>query len=128
MKKILSFIIVISCLLLTTHGVSTPASDVLEVTPNSDTEMSSCSFSKAESITDFRSILAANSIQCPPISSLILSGNQTFATAFPPYSLLTRHASTLEKTQWTICSELKFVPNDIVQAHYYIFALRRILI
>jgi len=42
--------------------------------------------------------------------------------------VLRRHAGTLEKTQWNICAELKFVPNDIVQAHYYIFALRRILI
>jgi len=103
-------------------------SDVLEVAPDTNAEVSSCYFSKPESTTDFRSILAANAIQCPPVSSLILSGNQSFATPFPPYTVLRRHAGTLEKTQWNICAELKFVPNDIVQAHYYIFALRRILI
>ena len=127
MKKILSFIIVISCLLLTAHGTSS-VSDVLEVAPDTNAEVSSGYFSKPESTTDFRSILAANSIQCPPASSLILSGNQFFASPFPPYAVLRRHAGTLEKTQWNICAELKFVPNDIVQAHYYIFALRRILI
>jgi hypothetical protein len=128
MKKILSFIVVISCLLLTAHGTSSSVPNVLEVTPNTNAEVSSCYFSKTESITDFRSILAPNAIQCPPVSSLILSGNQSFATPFPPYTVLRRHAGTLEKTQWNICAELKFVPNDIVQAHYYIFALRRILI
>ena len=128
MKKILSFIVVISCLLLTAHGTSSSVPNVLEVTPNTNAEVSSCYFSKTESITDFRSILAANSIQCPPASSLILSGNQSFATPFPPYAVLTRHAGSLEKTQWNIYAELKFVPNDIVQDHYYIFALRRILI
>ena len=127
MKKILSFIIIISCLLLTAHGTSS-VSDVLEVAPNTNAEVSSCYFSKPESTTDFRSILAANAIQCPPVSSLILSGNESFATPVPPYAVLTRHAGRLEKTQWNICAELKFVPNDIVQAHYYIFALRRILI
>ena len=128
MKKILSFIVIIGCLLITAHGASSPVSEVLEVASDTNTEVSSCYFSKTESITDFRSILAANSIQCPPVSSLILSGNQSFATPFPPYAVLRRHAGTLEKTQWNICAELKFVPNDIVQAHYYIFALRRILI
>ena len=128
MKKILSFIVVISCLLLTTHETSSSMPNVLEVAPNTNAEISSGYFSKPESTTDFRSILAANSIQCPPASSLILSGNQSFATPFPPYAVLTRHAGSLEKTQWNIYAELKFVPNDIVQAHYYIFALRRILI
>ena len=128
MKKILSFIIVISCLLLTAHGASSSVPGALEVTSNTNTEVSSCYFSKPESTTDFRSILAANAIQCPPVSSLILSGNESFATPFPPYAVLTRHTGTLEKIQWNICAELKFVPNDIVQAHYYIFALRRILI
>ena len=126
MKKILSFIIVIVCLLLTTHR--TPQVSNVLAAPNTNTEVSSCHFSQTEPITDFRSILAANTIQCPPISSLIFCGNQSFATPFPPYAVLTRHTDTREKTQWNICAELKFVPNDIVQAHYYIFALRRILI
>lgn len=128
MKKILSFIIVISCLLLTAHGTSSSVPNVLEVTPNTNAEVSSCYFSKTESITDFRSILAANSIQCPPIASSTLSGNPSFGNSFLPYSVLIKYNHSLHKAQWNIRCDVDFTSNDLVQAHYYVFALRRILI
>jgi len=128
MKKILSFVIGISCLLLIIYGSLSKSSNALHVQIATHTETVPCHYSSTSSATDFHSILAANSIQCPPISSINLSGNQLFATTLPPYSVLNRHTKGLEKTQWNICSEIKFVPNDVIQAHYYVFTLRRILI
>ncbi|HPW90612.1 MAG TPA: hypothetical protein PLJ40_04290 [Paludibacteraceae bacterium] len=127
MKKVLCFIIIIGSLLLTTYGKASAAHTV-EMLPKADMKTALCYVSKVQSSPDFRSILAANAIHCPPASSLIISQNLSFATPFPPYTVLTRHTENLEKAQWNIHADLKFVPNDIVQAHYYIFALRRIII
>jgi len=128
MKKILSLIVAISSLLLIVYGSLSKSSDTLHIQTTAPTKTTACHYSSTDSATDFHAILAANSVQCPPINSINLSETQLFATTFPPYSVLNRHANGLEKTQWTICSDIKFVPNDIIQAHYSIFALRRILI
>ncbi len=128
MKRLLVTLFGIIFLLLTIWSFSSKPSDALKVNVPTSRAAASCHYSSKNSTTDFHAILASNAIQCPPIASSTLSGNPSFGNSFLPYSVLIKYNHSLHKAQWNIRCDVDFTSNDLVQAHYYVFALRRILI